>query len=537
VRVAGFTATQLVPFNYTSLQLKTAGYTSKNLYDASYTSISLFNAGYNAKDIYDAGYTASQARDAGYMAFQTFQAGYTLAQLAAGGYTPQQLQSANFTAIQLKGVGFSATDLYGLYVATQLYDASYSAVDMKAAGYGAGDLYTAGYSITSIKDAQYTISQIRAGGIPIAVVHNGSFTGAQLKSAGYSAIELKSVNFTLPQLHDLSYSSIETKAAGYSVSQLYSAGYNTAELKAADYSITDMKSIGITDDLLLAAGFTKEEILAAGIQFNLDYFSSAAVMGTSASTWEGLIPEDLHDFSANAVFYMSQEDIQKVFAIKLTGDLQDLSHNDITYFINMHNWPSTVKLNPSNAMLDQPASSGALLSVGIQNKMLVKHDFIRYLALRLFNTAQGVDLFNNEASLVSALDSMGSTSYHTDISSVLWGLSSINPNPTLTSTYIYDPSLNLYGTTDDMKTNDNICRELCQQILFENNDRFALLYKNAQGLYPIPILTGDTISFTYTIYPAPNQHLLTSVQPIPPRTYRISIIIDDGTGRNTVSTD
>jgi hypothetical protein len=73
--------------------------------------------------------------------------------------------------------------------------------------------------------------------------------------------------------------------------------------------------------------------------------------------------------------------------------------------------------------------------------------------------------------------------------------------------------------------------------LFENLDRFSLLTKNTDGLYPIPILAGDSISFTYTISPSTGQHLLTKVNPISERTYKILIIIDEGTGVNTTPVD
>jgi hypothetical protein len=77
----------------------------------------------------------------------------------------------------------------------------------------------------------------------------------------------------------------------------------------------------------------------------------------------------------------------------------------------MSAWPASLLINPSNAMLDKGDSSSPILSVGIPSKMLVKHDFLRYLALKLFNTAQGVDLFNNESALISNLNTVYSITY------------------------------------------------------------------------------------------------------------------------------
>jgi hypothetical protein len=292
----------------------------------------------------------------------------------------------------------------------------------------------------------------------------------------------------------------------------------------------------------LDAGFTKEEILAAGMQFNIERFNSSNVMSTSATAWEGMIPETIN-YDATAVFYMSQTIVQQIFCLKLVGNLTnfsgltDFSDVAITYFTNMNKWPTNLQLNPSNAMLDATQSFGAVYQSNTSEKMLVKHDFIRYLSLKLFGSPQGADLFNNEASMIQSLNVMGNSSFQQDISSVLWDYSSTNPHPQLSTDYVYDASLNLYGTTDTFKSNENICRELFQQLLFENIDRFSLLTKNSDGLYPIPIITGDTISFTYTIHPSPNQNVLTGVNALTERTYKIMIIIDNGSGMNTTPTD
>jgi len=72
------------------------------------------------------------------------------------------------------------------------------------------------------------------------------------------------------------------------------------------------------------------------------------------------------------------------------------------------------------------------------------------------------------------------------------------------------------------------------QLIYYNPDRFANLITDENYLVSIPIFAGDTISFNYSIAPAPDQNNLTGVPPIPPRVYRIKWVIDDGTGVNTV---
>ena len=124
-----------------------------------------------------------------------------------------------------------------------------------------------------------------------------------------------------------------------------------------------------------------------------------------------------------------------------------------------------------------------------------------------------------------------------DISNVLWQVSTTNPNPQLTETYKFDASLNYYYTTDYMTTNKNICRELFQQMIKFNPDRFNDLVLDNNNLFSIPIINGDTISFQYTINPDPNQHTITNVPPFGGRVYTIKIVVDDGSHSNITTTD
>ena len=169
--------------------------------------------------------------------------------------------------------------------------------------------------------------------------------------------------------------------------------------------------------------------------------------------------------------------------------------------------------------------------------MLIKHDFIRYLAEKLFGSHMAADLFSNQSELIDSLSSTGTDIYQNDISGILWKYSATNSNPQLSSTYLFDGSSNFYYTTDLMTTNDNIGRELLQQMLHFNVGRFSNLIPDRNNLISLPILSGDNISFNYTINPAPNQNELTGVPPFPGRIYKIRIIVDDGSHENTIPID
>lgn len=273
----------------------------------------------------------------------------------------------------------------------------------------------------------------------------------------------------------------------------------------------------------------------SSIDFVLDRFSAAYTLSQSATMFEGSIIT-LADVSATAVFYVSQADMQNVFKFQSDSfDIDDLSSSDIRYFTYMSNWPEALVINPVNAMLDKNDSQGAIGPVGIPNKMLVKHDFIRYLALKLFNTPSGVDLFNNESELISHLNSMGNASYQYDISGTLWKYATSNKVTAIDNTnFIFDLSSGDRCTTDHFTTNENICRELFNQILHSNKERFSDISLNTLGVRSLPILDGDSISYRFTVFPKAGQNTITGVPAFGGRSYAIKLlVVTNATGQNT----
>ena len=105
--------------------------------------------------------------------------------------------------------------------------------------------------------------------------------------------------------------------------------------------------------------------------------------------------------------------------------------------------------------------------------------------------------------------------------------------------FILDTVTGLKATTNDNTSDENICWVLLNQLLESKPERFNNIGNtiDASGVFPLPILEGDTISFTFSISPASNQHQLTGVSEINPREYQIKIVVDDGSGINTLPID
>jgi len=275
------------------------------------------------------------------------------------------------------------------------------------------------------------------------------------------------------------------------------------------------------------------------VDFVINRFSSTYSLTTSATVDDPI--DGILDVSATGVFYISEAAIQSVFQVQTDSiDIADSLASDLHHYIFMDRWPITTVLNPVNGMMDKSLSYNAIMNVNNPPKMLIKHDFMRYLSTKLFNTPQGVDLFNNETEMINGLNSIGYQAYQQDISASLWKYATTSTYPTTpyaSGGFVVDPITGLKSTTGDITTDDNICYILLNRLLEIRSERFKNIVVDANGLFPLPLLIGDTLNFTFTINPASGQNNLTGVPTFGGRKYQIKLIIDDGTNTNTTQID
>jgi hypothetical protein len=255
-------------------------------------------------------------------------------------------------------------------------------------------------------------------------------------------------------------------------------------------------------------------------------------------------------YHADAVFYVKLGDMQSVFKfrtpttsmnggvdISLNQAVFDASSN-IQYYVFRKNWPTALKLNPSHAMLDRNESSGMLTGGGgagtfSADKSLVKHDFIRYIALKLFNTLHGVDFFRNEDDLLENIAYYGEAA-RVGIMSVLDTVSTMSADITMS----LDGSGNRYLTNSSTE-NTNISRELLRQIVLNVPGRLEAAAQESGGvLVSVPLIENDTLNIRVVMQTSPNQNDLTNVNEIPARTYNIKLIMKNiiSGGNGTVNT-
>jgi hypothetical protein len=209
------------------------------------------------------------------------------------------------------------------------------------------------------------------------------------------------------------------------------------------------------------------------------------------------------------------------------------SSSNLRYYVFRHLWPTALKINPVHAMMDRAESAGQCGVGGgyPTDKSLVKHDFIRYVALHLFNTVNGVDLFHNESDILENITYYGETS-RVGIQSVLDTVSTMSADITMNM----DGSGNKYSTNENDSIT-NISRELMRQIAVSAPARLEdsdLVAAAASGsLLSVPLVENDTLNIRVTVEAAPGQHTVTNVGAIPARTYNIKLILKTSVGSAT----
>lgn len=231
------------------------------------------------------------------------------------------------------------------------------------------------------------------------------------------------------------------------------------------------------------------------------------------------------DTSANATLYVNLADMLSTFKFSSEStNFDDVSLNDVRYYVYKNQWSgfNDASLNVINAqVLVSPITS--VTSTGVaypNNQMLVKHDFIRYIAQKLFNTPYGVDLFSNESALITNLNTLGGISTGV-LSQIVTKLDACDTAGTSPSVAIYTDENEVKYSTDEQPDTTNLSRELLRQLYASAPDRFSAL--STSTINSIPFQSGDIITFKLNINAAPTQNLVTSVSAIPARSYTISL--------------
>lgn len=242
------------------------------------------------------------------------------------------------------------------------------------------------------------------------------------------------------------------------------------------------------------------------------------------------------DVSAVADLYVDASLVRLAFQIQTdASDVVNVESTDIKYFIDRDVfWGNDVShsfsINSADAVLDSVATASLtpiLDFSAVPKKNMVCHDFVRYIASKLFNTPYGVDLFSNEIELLNDIRLKSQKVWATiDNQLIKYDITSRPGASSVTQhTVTYGSQASEAGTlgTDNYYINtdtDNVCKKLLEQMAHYNPTRLTTI-KNSVDKQPIPFIGGDSISLKLTINPEPNQHNLTGVSAFGARTFRI----------------
>ena len=295
----------------------------------------------------------------------------------------------------------------------------------------------------------------------------------------------------------------------------------------------------------------------ATIDFVLENFAIDRTLDVSGNFETSNIPT--LDVSTTAYYYVSLESIKNTFLYSES----EVSANVIDYYVDF-NYNSADIANSNfggryttDGTYGNPNTTGAFFfnptlafaetsEIGYpdssRNKRTVAHDYIRSIAVDLFNTYQGAGLFQNYQELLRDIrDKFGFTGDNTsstvegEMANVIFAklnnisIQSTNPD-LLTDATNYN--IKYANATTLANPNDNITRVLMEQMLGSQPSRFAdlgdsnLIGGGFTGLRTLPFQVNDTINFKLTIHPATAQNSVISNEiVVHPRSYKIQLIL------------
>ena len=211
-------------------------------------------------------------------------------------------------------------------------------------------------------------------------------------------------------------------------------------------------------------------------------------------------------YCATGLFYVSLDLIRSVFLFatpiadcSLNTSVFNDSQADISYNVLSALYPD---INPVHAMMGSSLSEGIIRTDSSSNQ-LIKHDFIFYLAEKIFTNSSAAFLLSNVKELKREIEEIGWL-YKNNIEQVL--------------TTAYNSGL---GMTNTITDKSNLTRRFLKQIehfepgrLVCNPNDISSGIIDTDGFQSVPFIEGDSISIFFT--------LTSSVEP---RIYRLLLYL------------
>ena len=313
---------------------------------------------------------------------------------------------------------------------------------------------------------------------------------------------------------------------------------DTITLKsAADDSVT-VTQIGTNFTVVTPAGTTNK---VAGDTFEYDGLS--LLFGSIVATLTLIPPVDMTLTAFDSAFVLTQQAIlpDVSYALDVSAEItltQQISASDLSgvfFFKTDEDITGELITDTSNVeyYLDRSQFTGGQATLNAMNGIVTTgyygsnttdhlgKDFLRDMAQQLFNTHFGVDLFTNEDAVVTDISGKSAV--------VAADIFTKMGNVDKTNTALSGPDVSYgYYTTDTDSSNTNLTREILNQLLTLAPGRFTdkttlRLASDISGVYGMPFVTNDTISYklSVTAHPDQNTTIATGKSGLGTRTYKV----------------
>lgn len=171
--------------------------------------------------------------------------------------------------------------------------------------------------------------------------------------------------------------------------------------------------------------------------------------------------------------------------ISINGTFGASNSENIVFIVDSDKLNSlSGKLNPMKSTMEVGFTDGK--SNFPADKLTIAHDYVRHMALGIFNNIHGVDIFNNEEALLTDLSDLGQK---VDVS--------------LRQVIGSSSGLKLSDPITDGPTR-NVVRVILEALLKHSPERFSFEadISNNKSNQPIPFRGGDTITYRLTVNPS-----------------------------------
>ena len=282
--------------------------------------------------------------------------------------------------------------------------------------------------------------------------------------------------------------------------------------------VTSTMSIGNTyvyDGLSLLLGSLYGGLRSTSVNIVLTALNSALTLNKSG-TIPSYGPMLTSDATITLTGGITEYEAQNTFFFR-TDEQICLDASFVAYYVDISKWPTNLQvLSPKN---------GTVTSNYYVNGDGVGKDFLRDIARQLFGTYLAADLFTNEDSVVSDINTK--CDQVATVISLL--LHSIDKKDGTLSGLTSDSSGNF--RFKDNETTSNISREIFNEMITKAPTRFndmTIFEYHAginDGFYRLPFLAGDTISYKVTIGSSSDQTTAvpTGKTTTNPRTYTVTL--------------